>query len=776
MRDKAETGDSPADQSDKELLEWFETIRRLVDDSGIAPSEKDSLLLRARLIERELAERQGLVRQQEEQLKQKEEQLRQRERQLVHKDQQLKHKENFIDDIFNSLSWRVTKPLRALHSAFSRLPVARPAATKIPCADPARLDHLYLTDPLIAAAREQRNVRAYDVLVYPIIDWHFRIQRPQHLSRQLAALRHRVFYLSSEFSSEYDVPGFRVLESPEQNIFIVQLVCSSPMPESIYRDFITPGQQQFLLQSLAKLCSVCNLEQPVAIVDLPFWRPLAEALPGAVVVYDCMDHHAGFSTNNRRMLKEEDKLLSVADLVVTSSLRLSEFVAKKRANLLIRNGAEVVFFSQRPDDAALRGNRPVVGYFGAIADWFDMELVIAAAKTYSDWDFILVGATSGCETRPARSLPNITFVGEVSYSELPAYLHCFNVCIIPFRITELTRCTNPVKVYEYLSAGRPVVATAMPELQLMGDYVHVADSHQEFIAKLKIAMAESGDEALARSRMAWAAQHDWRERAAALEAGIAPLFPPVSVIVLTYNNIDLTRMCLESLMGLTCYPDWELIIVDNASSDGTQEYLRAFAEQHDCVHLILNERNLGFAGGNNVGLAAARGEYLVLLNNDTQVTRGWLTGLVRHLRNDNTLGLVGPVTNNIANEAMIAISYRDMTEMQDKALAYTARHSRRLQPVDNIAFFCVALRSALWERIGGLDEAFSIGFFEDDDYCRRVRGEGLKVAIANDVFIHHHHSAGFNTFTPEERDEIFASNRRLFEQKWGAWLPHKTNR
>ena len=208
------------------------------------------------------------------------------------------------------------------------------------------------------------------------IDWHFRFQRPQHLSRQLAATGHRVFYLVTKFTSEWDEPGFRIVESPEKNVFIVQLSCSEPHPESIYRDFATISQQQHLVASLAQLLRTCGIKQLVSIVDLPFWRNIAEALPGNLMIYDCMDHHAGFSTNTKTMLKEEHLLLHSADLVLTTSQRLSDNVGKEVPNVVIRNGAEVAFFAQKPAELEYAGSRPVVGYFGAISEWFDMDLVI----------------------------------------------------------------------------------------------------------------------------------------------------------------------------------------------------------------------------------------------------------------------------------------------------------------------------------------------------------------------------------------------------------------
>lgn len=307
----------------------------------------------------------------------------------------------------------------------------------------------------------------------------------------------------------------------------------------------------------------------------------------------------------------------------------------------------------------------------------------------------------------------------------------------------------------------------------MGGVAHVADDHDHFIELLDTAMAERGDPALAAERSQWAAAHDWGTRGEQLDAAIRSAFPKVSVVVLTYNNLEFTKTCLHSLEAHSCYPDWELVVVDNASSDGTPDHLRAYAAANPGVKLILNDANLGFAAGNNCGLQAASGDYLIVLNNDTYVTRGWMLDLIRHFRRSSDLGLLGPVTNNIGNEAKIEIHYSDMEEMASAAYAYTSVRSGEELAVAATAFFCVAMPRTVYEKVGDLDERFGLGFFEDDDYCQRVVEAGYRIAVAEDVFVHHHLSASFDQLEPARRQALFEANKALYEEKWGAWTPHR---
>ena len=216
----------------------------------------------------------------------------------------------------------------------------------------------------------------------------------------------------------------------------------------------------------------------------------------------------------------------------------------------------------------------------------------------------------------------------------------------------------------------------------------------------------------------------------------------------------------------------EIIVVDNASADGSPEYLSTWVQGADNRRLILNDDNLGFAAANNQGLAIADGDYLTLLNNDTFVTPGWASTLYRHLERDESLGIIGPVTNNIGNEARIQINYSNMEQMIEESRKYTRAHIGKLHKMHTAAFFCVMMPRHIYEKVGPLDEAFGRGFFEDDDYCRRIQQLGRSVACAEDVFIHHHLSASFNKLRSADRQALFEQNKATYEAKWGTWVPH----
>ena len=239
-----------------------------------------------------------------------------------------------------------------------------------------------------------------------------------------------------------------------------------------------------------------------------------------------------------------------------------------------------------------------------------------------------------------------------------------------------------------------------------------------------------------------------------------------SVIILAYNALSHTQRCLASIERHTPQAH-ELIIVDNGSTDGTVEYLPEYVKEHENVRVIANASNRGFAAGNNQAMAAARGEYIVLVNNDTVVTEGWLGRMLTVFERHPEVGLVGPVSNYVSGPQLVPnAKYADMQQMQRFARRWAKQHDGRLEETPRLVGFCLAMRRGVVDRIGGLDERFGSGNFEDDDFCLRALAAGFKAAIAKDVFIHHTGSQTFKEAKIDYRANM-ERNWRLFKDKWG---------
>jgi GT2 family glycosyltransferase/tetratricopeptide (TPR) repeat protein len=242
-----------------------------------------------------------------------------------------------------------------------------------------------------------------------------------------------------------------------------------------------------------------------------------------------------------------------------------------------------------------------------------------------------------------------------------------------------------------------------------------------------------------------------------------------SIIVPCHNQLEYTRLCLESVLRHT-RPPYELVLVDNASTDGTPAYLRELRARPGPtrVEVVRNDQNLGFPAGCNQGLRQARGRYLILLNNDTVVTPGWLDGLVAcATRGGPQAGLVGAVTNASRPPQEVRAGYADLSGLDAFAARRRQQFAGQALAVERLTGFCLLLRREALDEVGGLDEGYGLGFFDDDDLSVRARRAGFTLLVAQDVYIHHFGNRTFQALGIDARQQL-KENFERFQQKWGA--------
>src|SRR6185369_6768042 len=275
--------------------------------------------------------------------------------------------------------------------------------------------------------------------------------------------------------------------------------------------------------------------------------------------------------------------------------------------------------------------------------------------------------------------------------------------------------------------------------------------------------------------IAFASENTWRSRFETLDGAIREAYPLVSLLVVTYNTKEYLGPFFDSVRRNTSYPNYEVVVVDNHSKDGSAEELKSWAETDPRIRVHCLKENLGFAGGNNFAARMSKGEYLVLLNPDTILTDGWLERLIRLLEKDPATGMVAPVTNFSGNETKINTDYRSLAEMEEFAAQWAQVRRGESFAIDVVPLFCGLVRRNLWDEIGGLDVNFKVGMFEDDDFSLRVRKAGYRIVTAEDCFIHHFGNGSFGKLESEAFLRIFNQNKKRFEAKWNiTWRPNKT--
>ncbi len=236
---------------------------------------------------------------------------------------------------------------------------------------------------------------------------------------------------------------------------------------------------------------------------------------------------------------------------------------------------------------------------------------------------------------------------------------------------------------------------------------------------------------------------------------------PCSVVIPCHGGAELTRECIASLLSQRPAPPAEILLVDNASPDDTA----ALGAVDRRVRVLRQPHNLGFAGGVNAGVRAAREPYVLVLNNDTRATVDLVAQLLAELAADPGLGAVAPLSNHVKGAALLPIGDRGSTAAGRAQLQTDLAARPRVQHVATLAGLCLMLRRATFAEVGFFDERFGHGNFEDDDFCLRLRLRGYRLAIAGRVFLHHEGHATFRRLGLDLSHEL-VRRRDQFIAKW----------
>ena len=290
---------------------------------------------------------------------------------------------------------------------------------------------------------------------------------------------------------------FRGLSNPRENLYVL-----TPLQ--------IPWPGSSLVRRLNRILLVRQIKNALRRVQkgpMQIWSfapdiaYLLEKLSAQKVLYYCVDDFASFSGYDAgQVLRDEADLCRRADLVVTTSSALQE--AKRPLNpntILVTHGVDYRHFAKAlsnnlpiPEDIS-NIPHPVLGFFGLIRDWVDLDLLADAARRKPDWHFVLLG-DSTIDLTPYRDLSNMHFLGRKPYESLPAYCRQFDVGLIPFRINDLTKAVNPIKLREYLAAGLPVVSSRLPEVEQYDHLVQIFHVPQDFATVVEKALACSAED------------------------------------------------------------------------------------------------------------------------------------------------------------------------------------------------------------------------------------------------------------------------------------------
>jgi len=491
--------------------------------SDIKVFEKERELDHLHEIEEENKRLKEVLMQKEYSLSQIEKDLAQKEAQLVQKEELIDIKEQFITSkneelnrIYNSNFWKVASKYYALKELSAVLPFVKLVRNlkQNGILGTVQKINRKSTEKLkkIQSEKVHKNVLRQILQKYPnetiiilpmLVDWNIPLfQRPQHLAKNLAREGYLYFYCTGNM--QYDnVNGF---EEVSQRCYLTN--------------------RFDLVDQIEERRKFYDLSSTDNITDWEFVTQRLDRGDGIIYQYidEISDDLSGFKIPEKTWKKHFHVLKDERCIVIPSATKLENDVKKYRTKnyKLVTNGVEINHFSQTiaydayPDEIKkiVDKQKAVIGYFGAFASWFDYALVAKLAAQREDLEIVLLGWDYDGSIKKAgfEAYENITVLGPIDYQELPKYAACFDVSTIPFMINDITESTSPIKLFEYMAMGKPIVTTDMPECRKYKS-VLIGKTHEEYIDKIDQALALKDDSEYKQILVKEAHENSWETKA-----------------------------------------------------------------------------------------------------------------------------------------------------------------------------------------------------------------------------------------------------------------------
>lgn len=268
---------------------------------------------------------------------------------------------------------------------------------------------------------------------------------------------------------------------------------------------------KLLKWTIIKAIKQNNFMNPILITSTPLISELIGQLNETSSHYFCLDDYSNFDGAFDSLIRIEKMLLTkVSSCFAVSEILLLTRSAKSGNNYLLPQGVQTEHFHKNINKipAKIKNiQKPVVGFFGLISEWIDLDLIVHAAHELPSYTFLLVGKPS-VDVSIFKGYSNIIYLGEIPFRELPNYASIFDVGIIPFKVNKLTLACNPLKLLEYLSLGIPVVSVNLPEVKKLDFVTYIASDYNDFVSLIKLSLKENSEEKI-KARLACASKFSW---------------------------------------------------------------------------------------------------------------------------------------------------------------------------------------------------------------------------------------------------------------------------
>ena len=293
------------------------------------------------------------------------------------------------------------------------------------------------------------------------------------------------------------------------------LVCSPWIIPLVYNSMITPLNKQLVKYQFGKLLTKNNFRPYILWIGTPTAAFLLDLFNPEMTVYHAVDRYSEFSFVDQEKIRHYEKIVAEkADVILcTSDAIRDDLVKYNKFAYTVTHAVDTNHFNPTrtfdiPDE--LKDiNRPLVGFIGGLADWVDYDLLYNVAKKIPDICLVLIGRKyDSVDFSSLQRLPNVLWLGYKDFAILPKYLNMFSVCLIPYVINDRLEAVDPIKLREYLSMGKSVVSTDLPEVRKLNHLVYIGKNADDFVAKVKVAIEENNSN-LTLERVAIAQRSNW---------------------------------------------------------------------------------------------------------------------------------------------------------------------------------------------------------------------------------------------------------------------------
>lgn len=492
----------------------------------------------------------------------------------------------------------------------------------------------------------------------------------------------------------------------------------------------------------------------------------------AKIVYENIDNwetSLGVGLFNRRdlfrIIELADVLVGTAKLLVKQLSNYCKEIGIKKKILYEANAVDDSLFNihktyEMPEDF-IKGEKTLIYYGSLWGEWFDWDLVCGVAKKFPKYSVLLIGEYKNLGEKINNVPKNVHFLGIKKQSDLPAYLYYSDFALVPFRVDKIGETVSPLKIFEYLAMGKVVISTKLPEV-IKYPNVIVGNTVKEWVDGIKKFKNVDLDASLD-----FISSNNWYCRCIdiLLDTGTIQktiskeFYKNISIVILNYNNMNCIFECIDSLLRYSGRYKYEIVVVDNNSSDGSYEKLKK--EYKNKIKLIRNEKN-GCSSGRNLGIKIASKKYILMLDSDQFALNDYWVDCYLYImqKYNKMVGAIGWAAG------FIRTSKHGVTPIVDY-------YPYRYMPVNglyrtNIHYLGsggLFVKKSILEEVGFFDEIYDPTCYEDTDLSFAIRNKGYELAYSPYLGVYHiPHQTTKNGEI--DHNKMLDEHERIFMDKW----------